>query len=382
MRERLKTAAVAVLFVSLLALTLLNVMYDRAGGDFYTGSGTPLLTLTVSEPARPALAAVVTGGEMFAAGNGNAGAGVLYDRFRILIGEALASAAGTREITRAAWGAVMEEDCVFFEFSDAVPAWALADGISVEASRFAENLSVKGMILSGGGLFINTGEDYFRCDVFIEFAMPEQVESQLSAARFINGVIVTGDEYYEAVLTDRYREEPYLSEILTAMGFNPNTNYRYVQADGDIVFVDGQRTLHAGASGMITYRDGGVYAAAAADEREALRLCLGSLPSGAAFWGDGSLNLSGIETLDGVVSVEFEYALNGAAFIGRRTAFTVKGSRIVEADIWLCPAALSETAADLLPRRQAALLLNEGAGLELRYAEGEDGVWRPGWYGR
>jgi hypothetical protein len=383
MKEKLKNIIIAALFVSLIALTFLNIMYDRVGGDFIADA-TAFLPSAIAEPARPALAVAVIGGEMFAAGYGDAGVGAVYERFRISISEALASAVGRREITRAAWGAIMEEDCVFFKFIDRVPVWTLADGLSVTASEAVLDLSVEGLILSGDRLFINTGEDYFRCDVFIGFNMPEQVESQLSRARFVNGVVVIDgeNEYHEAVLTDRYRDDIYISEILTAMGFNPNTNNRYTQADGDIVFVDEQRTLHVGLSGRVTYRDGTVQADGITDEREALRLAMNSIPVGTAFWGDGHLNFSDIEARDGIVNVEFEYALNGAAFIGRRALFAVRGSRIIEADMWLCPAVLGERRVELIPQRQAALLLREGAGLELRYVESENGVWRPGWYER
>ena len=381
-KERLKSVMIAVLFMSLLALTLLNVMYDRGGEAFSPAA--PFSPTAISEAARPAVAAVVRDGEMFAACSGDAAAGAVYNRFRTLLGEALASASDRRPITRAAWIAVMEENCVFFEFLDETPVWALAEGISFEASPAVEGINAKSFILSGGGLFISAGNEYFRCEVFMDFAIPEHTESQLSAARFVNGVIVTdrGNEYPEAVLTDRYRDEPYLSELLAAMGFNPNTNYRYTQADGDIVFVDEQRTLHVGPSGRVTYRDGTVYQYGGTDEREALKLCLNSIPSGPAFWGDGQLNFSGMEAKDGVVTAEFNYALNGAAFIGCRSVFTVRGANITEADIQLCPAVFGERSEELIPQRQAALLLSEGSGLELRYSEAEDGIWLPQWHER
>ena len=381
-KERLKNFIIALLFISLLMLTLFNWAYDREDTAFFSGTTaveTAVLPITIPEPARPILVAVTRGGEIFAAGDGDAAVGAVYDRFKTLFAEALASVLERRAITQAAWDAAMETDSVFFEFLDSVPVWALAEEISFTASPSVDELSLKSFILCGDSLLIYTGEAYFRCDVFLDFSVPEQPENILRKAGFVNGVIVfeRGNSYPIAVLSDRFREEPYLSGILTAMGLNPNTNWY-----GDRTFVDELRTLYISPDGKITYHDGTVYPYEPFDEREALRLCLNAIPMGTAFWGGGQLILSRMELFEGGARFEFSYTLNGALFLERGAVFEVKGAKITEVNMRLCPASFGEESVELMPRRQAALLLPEGKALNLCYAESADGAWLPQWYAR
>lgn len=385
-KERLKTLFIGLLFLTLLALMLANWVYDRNGLSIFpnVNAEEPVdLPVSIPEPARPALAAIARGGEFFAAGNGDAALGMVYDRFRTALGESLASAPERSAITRAAWEAALAGDCVYFEFLNGVPVWALAEGLKFTASPAVDGLTLKSVILSSGGLFVYGGGQYYRCGTVFDFSIPEQMESALYRAQFVNGAVVMDREYSypTAVLTSRFTDEPYQSDLLTAMGFNPNTNFRYSSADGEMVFVDDQRTLHVGQDGRITYHDGTERSGEQFDVREAVRLCLNALPSGAAFWGDGRPTLTGIKEWDGGASIEFGYALNGAVFLDSRSVFVVEGTHITEAVVQLCPASLAGENVELMPQRQAAVLLSDGRELNLCYRE-SGGVWLPEWFER
>jgi len=352
MVERIKTCIIALLLLSLAGLTALNLLYGRDAGpaDGSVGLG-KFDKGTTAEATRP-----LTAG---------------YDAYRTQLGEFLASADSKETVTRRVWETALLEGGARFVFLDAAPVWLLAEGLAFTASDIFGETRVSEMILSGRGLLIYDGEAFTLCGGPLEFDIVEPAADG------------PGNMYPLAVLSDRFRDEANISIVLEALGFNPNTNIRYTQADGDKVYVDEQRTLHVSPGGCVTYHDGTRYPEEQTlDEREAIRLCVGAIPVGAVFWGEGSPVFGGVNTFEDGYEVTFNYILNDGVFIGRQSEFVVKGGYLREAVIRLCPASVSVTTEELMPRRRAQALTPEGKTLCVGYAEDEDGVWHPDWYAR
>ncbi|MCL2080987.1 MAG: hypothetical protein FWH16_02690 [Oscillospiraceae bacterium] len=353
MRERLKSYTIVILFMSLVWLAMMNWFYwsDVRLDAEAEGAETPG-RVAVIDAARPV------------AGD--------FDSYRVHLGELFAAADTRMEISRREWDAALADGGVYFRFLCPTPAWLVAEGLSFEESDIFGGVEVFEMILSEDGLFVFDGGGYTHFSAPLPVVLPER-----AAAGGDNGALVS-----YAVTSSRFMEEPYLSELLESLAFNPNTNFRYTQTDGEMVVVDDARTLHINPNGRVVYLDATSYDdEPVTNEREAVRLCLGMTPRGDAFWGDGQLVFNSVESLDGELSLALTYVLNGAAFLDWQTVFTVRSGILREAVIYLAPAALSGEMVRLMPRERAESLLPPGRRVCVGYSAVGGGVWAPDWYG-
>ncbi|MCL2084463.1 MAG: hypothetical protein FWH06_04295, partial [Oscillospiraceae bacterium] len=175
------------------------------------------------------------------------------------------------------------------------------------------------------------------------------------------------------------------SALLTALGFNPNTD-PYVNTAGERVFVDNRRTIHILPDGTAIYGDASVLSQDTDEESgertelDSVRIALGAVPQGEAFWGEGRLCLRAVEQTDSGLMLTLAYELNGAFVDGGESVFVVRGGRLSEARIQPRPLYALPQTRDMLPQRQAAVLLPPGSRLApaYRYDE-ESGVYLPYW---
>ena len=351
MIERAKNVIIAALFLSLIGLTLLNWFYW--GDNDFTAAFT-------EESGRGAFydAARPVSGD--------------FDRYQESLVVFLAVADESASLDRRAWDAALESGGTHFEFLFPTPVWLIAEGLSFTASDIFDGVLVREMILTGGGLFVYDGDKYMG---FSSTSQPTDFPEP-----------IVGEEdsgnHYLAVTLFRIFDDPYFSELLESLGFNPNTRSKYKQA-GDWVVIDDERNLRVSANGLVVYHDGTNYEDnEPIDEREAVKMCLGKLPLGAAFWGDGQLVYNSVTELDDGFDVFFSYTLGGAVFLDRTTAFAIRGGVLRSAVIRLTPAFFDVTSVRLIPEHRASVLVSEGKKLCVGYSPGEDGTWIPDWYAR
>lgn len=105
--------------------------------------------------------------------------------------------------------------------------------------------------------------------------------------------------------------------LLTALGFNPHTNSRYVDSGGAEVIVEGDRVIRLGSSGALSYSSGGEAAltvegsgtvpSASEAVSGALALLEQLLPEG----GETTLYLSAFRRTESETHLTFSYQFNG-----------------------------------------------------------------------
>ncbi|GHV32508.1 hypothetical protein FACS18949_03650 [Clostridia bacterium] len=372
-RERRKTVLIGVLGVLLVALTAFNFIYGRGSKAALTDEP-PRLDLTVSENARakPVAVTLTLDGVPEHASYGDEETEQIYDAFRPLIAEAFGAARVGGSFGKA-------ENEVYFTFAEPQYAWLFAESLGVPPSEALEERMFTSFSLSGEGtklrliLYDEKGEGipYSAPLPFAPNGM-ELPEAYPEPGR--------DSEFYGLERAAFRRDTTDLSPLLTAFGFNPNTDSRYTDASDALVVVDGARSLRITADGYVNYHNSEelLTAYANSDERNALRAAVRAVPHGAAFWGEGRLEVYHVERLDdGAYSVTLSYLWRGARLVGAESVVVVQNGGIIEARMKLMPVRLTDTLYQLLPERQAQLLAG-GRRLSLNYREA-DGVFAPEW---
>jgi hypothetical protein len=352
MKERLKSSLILVLLLSLIWLALLNWFYwsDTPFVAPIGGTGA-FVQDSVMDAARP-----ISGD---------------YDRYRVYLGELLAVADKSAEITRREWDAAVTGGGICFEFLAPVPIWLVAQGLSFTAADIFDGVIVYEMVLSENGLLVFDGNRYTHFSTPLLLDLPERAGS-ISDDR-------ASFPYVETL--SRFLEEPYLSEILESFGFNPNTNFRYTQPDGEMVVVDNARTLHINPNGRVVYQDGTRDTDETdLDEQAAIRLCLGAIPEGAAFWGDGYLVFNSTAWQGDEFTFSLTYILDGAVFLDWQTVFVVSGGVLRSAVIHLAPASVTDEFVRLMPRERAEVLALQGGRVYVGYSRVGENLWVPDWW--
>lgn len=352
MIERIKNCIIGLLFLALIGLTVLNwfswsdISFNtpaEAGGEFRQD--------TVMNVTRP-----ISGDD---------------ERYNIYLADFLALADHSERIDAGEWNTALDEGGVHLEFLSAVPVWLFAEGLGSTASELFNDVLITELILYDKGLMTYDGKVYTRFSSPLPLNFPAQLEESEESNIFPL-----------AAMSNRFLDDQYRSELLEALGFNPNSNSQYPQPNGETVYVDDLRTLHVAPDGRVVYHDGTKYnESTVLDERGAIRLCLSVLPKGTAFWGEGNLVFNTVTKRDGGFDITLSYVLDGAVFIDGQTVFAVRDGVLRDAVIYLSPAYLTEVPVLLMPRKRAAVLIQQGKKLCVGYRKNEGGMWSPEWYG-
>jgi len=296
-----------------------------------------------------------------------------YDRYRVYLGELLAVADKSAPITRRDWDAAIAGGGIYFEFLSPTPVWLVAEGLSFTKAPVFGGVMAYEMVLNEDGLLVFDGRSYTHFSTPLPLDLPER-----SGGEVANKAI-----FPLADTASRFLEEPYLSELLESLGFNPNTNFRHTQPDGQMVFVDDARTLHINPSGRVDYHDGTSYAdEVELDERAAIRRCLSAIPGGAAFWGDGHLVFNSAAWQGDDLIFSLTYVLDGALFLDWQTVFTVESGILRNAVMHLAPASFTDEFVRLMPKVRVETLVPQGERVYVGYSLVEDGLWAPDWWRR
>lgn len=203
-------------------------------------------------------------------------------------------------------------------------------------------------------------------------------------------LLPTGDLPEYRRLTSHPAAQP-AGVLLSALGFNPNTNSRYTESNGTEVIRDGSRILRVEPDGSLLYDGGGspvpeLTVSSGADGATAAEAALGSFRLLSSLLADSEarLFLHNVETTASGWLVTFDYQVGGAPVRFGSGEFAaqaeISGRDITHFSVHLRSYAFSETPSLLLPLRQALAVaaLDAPGELNIGYVDGgstADAAW-------
>ena len=185
-----------------------------------------------------------------------------------LLQEALGSAGSALPCREADFRAALSENSAYYDFETVLPLSVAAGLVGADA---AQDLPVRRLLLAVSG----SGVDLYFTDDAAYYCCATQVaaESLLTMiGSYQQGNAVFGFELsdqalapYTLLLTDGSGEYSLLTArnplgdtdaLLTRLGFNPRTNFRYSESNGTQVITEGDRSLRIQPDGMVIYDNG------------------------------------------------------------------------------------------------------------------------------
>ena len=178
--------------------------------------------------------------------------------------------------------------------------------------------------------------------------------------------------------------------LLTALDFNPNTQYRYVDASGTEVVREGDRTLRIHTDGTITYAGGTNPLSAVPDDPPTLSDAVSTansllhslLPTNS----DAELYLESVRQIGETTTLRFGYQAGGVPIRfsdGESAAeITMVGQMISNLTFRVRQYTLEGTDSLLLPLRQALAIhasAHAGSELFIGYTDSGTGTVNAGW---
>ena len=168
--------------------------------------------------------------------------------------------------------------------------------------------------------------------------------------------------------------------LLTALHFNPRTNYRYPESNGTEVVVEGERSVRIQPNGTVLYRSGGedaltVDAPSSPTALEAISGTAQLVGRLLGHAGDATLYLQSIQQNSGSSVLRFGYQVGGLPIRFSDGAcaaeVTLSGNTVTTLSLRFRQYTLSGDASLLLPLRQAMAIAacSPGAELSIGYAD-------------
>lgn len=330
------------------------------------------------------------------------------ESFIPLLSEALASAAAFSSCEAQDFLAALNASSVYYDFLSPLPLSILAglSGVALEES----GLSVRRLVLAQTAdqtvqLYLWDGEDaYFRSGTAVSSARLEEVidNYELGNAFFAMDELESSQDYKAvAPCSLFFTEVPDLPDLtavnpladdnwlLSALNFNPHTNYRHQESDGTQIIAEGVRSLRIRSDGTVLYQSGSDPSldieAARTGEPTAEEAVLGAsallnrLLSNVS--SSARLYLLGCRQENGVTELQFGYQINGLPIRfsdGSCAAeVTLTGTSVTRLSLRFRQYATADSATALLPLRQALAIAagHSGAEMAIGYADsGSDSV--------
>ncbi|MCI8689681.1 MAG: hypothetical protein HFF87_05135 [Oscillibacter sp.] len=309
------------------------------------------------------------------------------------LAEALGSAQSFSLCGDAAFFAALDAPSIYYDFLEPLPLSVLS-GLLNGAETVSEELSARCLVISGqpGGtalLYLWNGSGaYYRCPTALSSSSVEQVVGQYE----LGGAYFALDLSAESLRPNSlFLEEPPslpvlsagdpLSDtdwLLTALGFNPRSRTRYLDASGTETIMDGDRSLRILANKTVYYQSGSepTLTIEAEDEIPTLReaaLGAGGILNGltGSVGGSASLYLQSIRQTGAVTSLRFGYQSGGIPIRisgGSAAEITLTGTSVTALTLRLHSYGLTEEVSMLLPLRQALAVAAAQPGAELSIA--------------
>lgn len=327
-----------------------------------------------------------------------------------LLGTALASAAERSTCGEASFRAALDQDGIYWDFLSPLPLDILAGfaGSECTVPGTARRLLLTTGETGSAVLYLWDGENsWSRLTTGVTRAELLELTTgyEPGSASFALDSIALSPDYstldpYSLFLTEDmvlpvFRADNPLFDtdsLLTLLGFNPHSNYRYSDSSGATVVVENDSSVRIRPDGTVIYQSGSsdlLQISAAGDMPTAAETVVGSsallksLVSGLS--GEADLYLTGISQNETGTQLTFGYQTAGTPIRfsdGKPAAeITLEGTSVTTFTLRFRRYTSAEDTALLLPLRQAAAIAarKEGTELSIGYADRGDESVSPGW---
>ena len=297
----------------------------------------------------------------------------------------------------------LDNTSVYYDFLNPLPLSILADSISADT----DNIQARRFILSARNepnvhLYLQDDSGTYRfCSTAVSRSDLESIADsyELGNATFAFELAKTNSAYATVdpctlFLTDSRSTLPLLyvsrmltntDQLLTSLGFNPRTNYRYPESDGTEVIVEGERSLRIRPDGTVLYRSGGEASLSidAADPnaptaREVAAGAEALLQTLTGTAGDGRLHLRAISHEEDTSVLQFGYHVNGTPVRFSDDSYaaevTLEGSVITSLSLRFRQYTAADEQSLLLPLRQALAIASQSGGISLAIGYADNGA--------
>ena len=324
-----------------------------------------------------------------------------FSPLRSLLEQALGSARSGASCEKEEFLQALDSISVYCDFLSPLPLTVLADLMwtsGEDESVFVRQLAVVKQE-NAVVLFLWDGRNSFlRCETALT---PEILENtigryELGGAQFAMDTLQT--QYPDLAPCSLFLEEepalPVLASVsalsdstplLTALGFNPNTQNRYPDANGTQVIMENGRTLRIHTDGTIAYRSGGSGLLSISAEGEVPTLLEASLGCGSllntllsSVSGDSTIWLKDIRQNGTSTTLHFGYQSGGVPIRfsdgGHAASITLSGTAVSALTLRVRQYSAQDEASLLLPLPQALAVSTQYPGRELTLSYVDNGT--------
>ena len=320
-----------------------------------------------------------------------------------LLGEALGSAQQSISCSQESFAAALNRPSIYYDFLNPQPLSLLATELGAEVTS---DTFVRSLLLSDNGansiqLYFWDGADSFQ--VCATALTPSDLDALIGQYEQGNAFFASDraalDETFAALapwslFLQTTPELPVLSAqpmqtdtdaLLTALHFNPRTNYRYPDSSGAEVIVEGDRSVHIRPDGTVFYRSGSeatltidVADPDAPTIAEAVSETSALVSELLSDTGEASFYLESVAQTGTSMVLRYGYQINGTpirfADGGTAVEITLTGSVISSLSLRLRTYTATSELSLLLPLPQALAIAAQHPGAELSIGYTDSGA--------
>lgn len=320
-----------------------------------------------------------------------------------LLAEALGSAQQPVSCSQDSFAEALSRPSVYYDFLSPQPLSTLAEelGADVQSDRFVRTLLLADSGTGNIQLFFWDGADSFQvCATALTSADLDTLIGQYEQgnAFFASDQAALNEEFAAVAPWSLFLQTtpdlPVLSAqpmqtdtdaLLTALQFNPRTNYRYPDSSGAEVIVEGDRSVHIRPDGTVFYR-GGSEAALTIDIPDADAPTVAQAVSETSSLvsellsntGEASFYLESVSQTGSTMVLRYGYQISGTpirfADGGAAAEITLSGSVISSLSLRLRTYTATSEHSLLLPLRQALAIAAKHPGAELSISYADSGA--------
>lgn len=320
----------------------------------------------------------------------------MLSQFSSALGEALGSSSSPAEISLAKWQQALGGSGVFFDYLYPQPLWVIAISLGTDVKGIASSDSARRLFLGNenGNLMLYyisaVSGKIFRCETALSFSTLASKISEypMGNAKFafeLGGAYENLDPFFifsgetcdlrAAGVSNPLHGDYSKSALLNVFGINIRAASEYSEADGSIVYVEGEKSLRIESSGRVLFNVTGKSGIPVRHSSENLTIndCLSACSeivrtSVGGICGDAELGIADIDSskFPSEISVNFRYFLDGLPVIlpngSYAASFSVDSGFIKRAEFYFRQYSLSGDALVALPEKQAAAIVMASGG--------------------
>lgn len=325
-----------------------------------------------------------------------------YEAYAGYLGEALATATNTQEVSRTALRTALTGDGIYFSYAGSIPLDTLAKWLESEYANSSDTASWFLLSINNQrvDLYFGDGATQYRCSTQLVPAMlAEQIttirvdgsyfacEADSATLRHIHpsSLLIEQIETAPGVSAASAVTEELCTSIASQLRFNPYGDSAYYDTDGTAVFTESLCSLRITPAGQLSIvsQDDSRYTAASTDNLSLITAASDLLASLTRLYtSDARLYLTGLSRDGTQTTVVFDYMVNGLPIQqheGHAATVTFSGNAVSTVVFWLRSYTVTESSVHVLPPLQAAALLENDAPLKLEYADLGEDTLQLGW---